>query len=135
DGPKPSVKPRLSTSDWNARRLRGIVDDPAEGPRLQCPDAQCAFGTESEHLPVEVIDERIYENPPSLVIATADKLAMVAYRPAAGVLFGWRVDGGAPNQVHMPPGLIIQDELHLISGPLGTMYALYEGIFERLCSR
>ena len=83
-------------------------------------------------LPVEVIDERIYAHPPSLVIATADKFAMIAYRPDAGALFGRSQD--KINQVHRPPGLIIQDELHLISGPLGTMYALYEGVIEKLCT-
>ena len=108
-----------------------------EGPLLLCPDGACAFGAEqwNDWLPVEVIDERIYKNPPSLVIATADKFAMVAFRPAAGALFGRSVAGGAAKQLSVPPGLIVQDELHLISGPLGTIYGLYEGIFERLCSQ
>ena len=121
----------------NSLRVRGITDDPSEGPLLHCTDGRCAFGVEQmqDWLPVEVIDQRIYLHPPSLVIGTADKLAITAYRPDAGALFGRRIVGGQPRQVHMPPGLIIQDELHLISGPLGTMYALYEGVFERLCSQ
>ncbi len=130
-------KPReISTKQWNAACIRGITDVPQEGPLLHCPDSGCEFGQEhTQHwLPVEVIDERIYRQPPSLIIATADKLAMIAYRPAAGTLFGRRFVDGSLHQESMPPGLIIQDELHLISGPLGTIYALYEGIFERLCS-
>lgn len=133
DGHRPNVIPQ---NQWNAVRTRGITDVASEGPLLHCTDGRCSFGQEHwQHwLPVEVIDERIYRHPPSLVIATADKLAIVAYRPDSGALFGRRVVGGRPRQDFLPPGLIIQDELHLISGPLGTMYALYEGIFERLCS-
>ena len=135
-GPKPTLRPRLTDAVWNARRMRGIAEDRSEGPLLHCTDGSCEFGQENIDywLPVEVIDERIYRYPPSLVIATADKLAMIAYRPHAGALFGRRFVGGNLQQECMPPGMIIQDELHLISGPLGTMYALYEGIFERLCS-
>jgi len=116
--------------------LAGIFDHRDEGPRLLCPDSSCDFGAEDPQrwLPVEVIDERIYQSPPSLVIATADKLAMTAYRPEARALFGLEARQGTVVRASCPPGLIIQDELHLISGPLGTMYALYEGIFERLCS-
>lgn len=134
DGRKPTIRPRLSDAEWDKIRTRGISDDPVEGPRLQCPDSDCIFGVEHKYLPVEVIDERIYRYPPSLIIATADKLAMLAYRPDAGALFGRRFVGNAVHQVCKPPGLIVQDELHLISGPLGTMYALYEAVFERLCS-
>jgi hypothetical protein len=133
EGPKPNAIPQ---NRWRALRVRGIHDHPTEGPLLHCPDGGCAFGSEQwqDWLPVEVIDERIYDNPPSLVIATADKFAMVAFRPAAGQLFGRSIVAGQLHQTHVPPGLIIQDELHLISGPLGTIYGLYEGIFERLCS-
>lgn len=136
DGPMPKLKPEIKKAQWNALRTRGVADVPNEGPLLHCPDSGCEFGQEHSEswLPIEVIDERIYRNPPSLVIATADKFAMIAYRPDAGALFGRRFLGGVLHQESMPPGLIIQDELHLISGPLGTMYALYEGIVERLCS-
>ena len=121
-----------------SRRIAGITDHDGEGPLLHCTDRDCSYGSSDNHqdwLPVEVIDERIYNSPPSLVIATADKLAMIAYRPEAGALFGrCFLSNGNVHQKSIPPGLIIQDELHLISGPLGTMYALYEGIIERLCS-
>jgi hypothetical protein len=126
----------MQKSRWNAMATRGITDDPVAGPRLHCSDPTCEFGREQpQHwLPVEVIDERIYQHPPSVVIATVDKLAMISYRPEAGSVFGRRFVDGETMQVAVPPGLIIQDELHLISGPLGSMYGLYEGIFERLCS-
>ena len=134
DGARPNG---MAQGRWKAMRVRGVSDHPSEGPLLLCPDGACAFGSEqwNDWLPVEVIDERIYDNSPSLVIATADKFATVAYRPKAGALFGRSVGGGDARQTFVPPGLIIQDELHLISGPLGTMYGLYEGIFERLCSQ
>lgn len=121
---------------WWAARTKGITAIPDQGPLLHCTDEACPFGQESPHhwLPVEVIDERIYLVPPSMVIGTADKLAITAYRPDAGKLFGWELNEGQPQQYAFPPGIIIQDELHLISGPLGTVYALYEGVIERLCS-
>src|SRR5262245_24567395 len=133
DGAKPNS---VKQNQWNIRRTRGITEIAGEGPLLHCTDGACSFGQEDwrNWLPIEVIDERIYRRPPSLVIGTADKLAIVAYRPEAGTLFGRRITGGQLRQHYLPPGLIIQDELHLISGLLGTMYALYEGIFERLCS-
>jgi len=133
DGHRPNAVP---ANQWNMTRMCGVRNDGNNCPLLHCPDAACSFGQASSAnwLPVEVIDERIYERPPSLVIATADKLAMISYRPAAGALFGRRFLTGNLRHESFPPGLIIQDELHLISGPLGTMYALYEGIFERLCS-
>jgi hypothetical protein len=133
EGSRPTA---ISQTQWNAARTRGISDVTGQGPLLHCPDAACSFGQEEPEtwLPIEVVDERIYQRPPSLVIGTADKLAIVAYRPQAGAIFGRRVTEGEFTQVSVPPGLIIQDELHLISGPLGTIYGLYEGIFERLCS-
>lgn len=117
-------------------RIKGINSSPDEGPRLLCPDSGCAFGQMAADtwLPIEVIDQRIYQTRPSLVIGTADKFAMIAYRPDAGAIFGRSQEDGVVLQTYSPPGMIIQDELHLISGPLGTMYAMYESVFEKLCT-
>jgi hypothetical protein len=93
-----------------------------------CPDRRCEF---RESLPLYVIDEDIYETRPALVIGTVDKFAMLAWRPQARKLFGIAADG---TRAYSPPGLIIQDELHLISGPLGSMVGLYEPIIEELCT-
>lgn len=95
-----------------------------------CPDPTCPFSNELAPLPVWVIDEDIYERRPSLVIATVDKFAQVAFRGDIGCLFGLDKNG---VRIYAPPSLIVQDELHLISGPLGTMVGLYEWLFEELC--
>lgn len=93
--------------------------------RFRCPEPCCEF--HSEHLPILVIDDDIYDAPPTLVIGTVDKFAQLAWVDRTGNLFGGD-DGVAPS-------LIIQDELHLISGPLGTMVGLYETLIDKLCSR
>jgi len=95
---------------------------------LHCSDSSCDF---IDKLPVYVIDEDIYEFRPSLVIGTVDKFAMLAWKPESRALFGLAADG---TRLSAPPGLIIQDELHLISGPLGSMVGLYESVIEELCT-
>jgi len=95
---------------------------------LRCTDQQCTF---RPRLPVFVIDEDIYEERPTLVIGTIDKFAMLSWRPEARTLFGIASDG---TRECSPPGLIIQDELHLIAGPLGSLAGLYETVIEELCT-
>ena len=96
---------------------------------FKCSDKKhCEFGA---GLPVYVIDQDIYDSRPDLVIGTVDKFAMLAWRPEARALFGVNKTG---EQEFSPPGLIIQDELHLISGPLGSMVGLYEALIEELCT-
>lgn len=104
-------------------------------PYLKCSDSSCMYGGEYSRLPIEVIDEALYETPPSMFIGTADKLAMMSRKPESGSLFGFKhTENGPVKRISKPPGLIIQDEFHLISGPLGTIYGLYEGVFEKLCT-
>ena len=95
---------------------------------LRCSDPQCEF---VDGLPVYVIDDDIYEQRPTLVIGTVDKFAMLTWRPQARALFGLEPTG---ERRCSPPGLIIQDELHLISGPLGSMTGLYEAVIEDFCT-
>lgn len=97
--------------------------------RLICPaSGNCPFSSTKRPLPILVIDEDIYEERPTLVISTVDKLAMLAWREEAGALFG--MESAASLS---PPDLIIQDELHLIAGPLGSMVGLYESVIDLLC--
>jgi len=89
--------------------------------RFFCPTAACPF---HDRLPVAVVDEELYERPPTVLIATVDKFARLAWLERAGVFFG--------RGRYEPPSLIIQDELHLLSGPLGTTVGLYEAAVEAL---
>jgi len=86
------------------------------------------FGSEDAPLPVYTVDELVYRKCPSLVIGTVDKFAQLARRPDAASILGVDTRCDAPD-------LIIQDELHLISGPLGTITGLYEIAIDDLCSR
>ncbi|MCC3359104.1 helicase-related protein [Bacillus sp. REN16] len=96
--------------------------------RIYCPDDSCPF---HDLLPVYIVDETIYNVRPTFIIGTVDKFAMLSWRPEARRLFGLNMMG---ERELSPPNLIIQDELHLISGPLGSMTGLYELLIEELCT-
>jgi hypothetical protein len=114
---------------WSSKKpiVEGYVRR-GHGVGFRCNDPKCEFHRE---LPIYVVDEDIYEQRPSLVIGTADKFAQLAWKPEARALFGLNSDG---QRDCSPPGLIIQDELHLIAGPLGSMVGLYELLIEELCT-
>lgn len=91
---------------------------------LYCPSQLCKF---HERLPVEVVDEQLYENPPSILLGTVDKFARLIFEPRAGVFLGMRTN-------NRPPSLVIQDELHLLSGPLGTTVGIFETAIQGIMS-
>lgn len=117
---------------------------------ITCNNPDCDF-TRDRPLPLLTVDEVIYRRLPAFLIATVDKFAGLPWVGEAGGFFGHvdRADddgfyGAAEpragrrlynDNVLDPPDLIIQDELHLISGPLGTVVGLYETALDRLCSR
>lgn len=104
------------------------------GDRMQasCPNPACTFHLSHtpQGLPVYEVDEDIYEKPPTFLIATVDKFAQLAWNEHARALFGIDLDG---KRMRPAPSLIIQDELHLISGPLGSLVGLYESALGELC--
>lgn len=93
-----------------------------------CTDEDCPFG-DDYLLPIQVVDQCIYENPPTLLFGTVDKFAMVTWETEAANLFA--LNSGNQNK---SPELIIQDELHLISGPLGSIVGQYETAIDLMCS-
>ncbi|MFJ6560604.1 helicase-related protein [Streptomyces sp. NPDC091412] len=112
---------RLDARDYKA-------DEDAKRMYVRCPGTDCDF---ADGLPVHLIDEAVYDARPTLVIATVDKFASMPWRPATSALFN-RDD---PHDRTPPPELIVQDELHLISGPLGTLTGLYETAVDALADR
>lgn len=119
--------------------------------RVSCDRMECEFSSASgASLPILGVDEPIYRRLPCFLIATVDKFAALPWMGRTGALFG-KVDrhdkegfygpcdplkGTAlPEGDLLPPDLIIQDELHLISGPLGTVAGIYETAIETLCQR
>ncbi|MEU3493656.1 helicase-related protein [Kitasatospora cineracea] len=103
------------------------VDGAARRMTIKCPAADCDFGP---GLPVHLVDDAVYDARPTLVIATVDKFASMPWRPASRALFNLDAPSGT-----RPPELVVQDELHLISGPLGTLTGLYETAVDALADR
>lgn len=118
------------TSGVGRRKKTHVFGYEQSGPTVvfKCPDSACDFHS---RIPLYVIDEDMYEDRPSLVIGVVDKFASLTWNPNIRSLFGIGLDG---QRLCSPPGLIIQDELHLISGPLGSMVGLYETLIEELCT-
>ena len=127
-------RPQARILGYALRRLRG---GGSETVVYHCGDRECEFGYDPRNprcapLPITVIDEDIFDAPPNLVIGTVDKFAMLAWKPEVRAIFGIGAEG---MHIGLPPSLIIQDELHLISGPLGSMVGAYETVIEELCTR
>jgi len=100
--------------------------------RIQCTQSSCTFGKKGSlnKLPIQIIDENLYDNPPTLLFGTVDKFAMLPWNQKSGKFFGIDHSGKTNNRA---PELIIQDELHLISGSLGTMVGLFETAIDKMC--
>ena len=112
-------------------------------------------------IPALTVDDQVYKNLPTMIVATVDKFARLPFKPESSGLFGnaeyynilhgyYRVtevdDSGDVHklrtgdtqtiirahrrldqvEIPRPPNFIIQDELHLLEGPLGSMVGLYE---------
>ena len=118
---------------------------------IRCANTSCDF-SRNRPLPILTVDEPIYRRLPAFLIATVDKFASLPWIGETGAFFG-HVDrfqegngffgASEPGEGRPldngwsldPPDLIIQDELHLISGPLGTVAGLYEAAIDQLASR
>ncbi|UJR84192.1 DISARM system helicase DrmA [Sandaracinus amylolyticus] len=162
---RPSSPFPLTRCPWCETEIRieniKLVDDEGNVSKTKytravvyCSGERCLF-TEAKRpgqgLPVLFVDEQIYQELPDFLIATVDKFAMMPWLGEAGMLFGrathldarraYGVMHDAPKGATalplglLPPELVVQDELHLISGPLGTMVGLYESAVDYLSER
>lgn len=140
------------------------IDTERKAVDIYCSDEHCIFFRykieNKQKIPVYLVDEEIYSRCPTIILSTVDKFAKLPWDVKTNALFG-RVDRvcsrdgyvaiGDTHKKHnrtannpaatltrikpfLPPELIIQDELHLITGPLGTVYGAYETIIEDMCS-
>lgn len=140
------------------------IDTASKSVSVYCSDRDCLFHkykSPKRKLPVFLVDEEIYAKCPTIILSTVDKFARLPWDVKTNALFG-RVDrfcsrdgyvaiGDDESHNHrqtadlpastvvpvkpfLPPELIIQDELHLITGPLGTIYGAYETIIEDMCT-
>ena len=116
-----ALLPDRRSDDRNRYGVRLVGKDVV----IHCTNGGCPF---SDELPLAVVDEVLYAEPPTILLATVDKFARLQFRPDAGRLLGL----GTPFR---QPSMIIQDELHLLSGPLGTTVAVFDAVIQMLLSR
>ena len=139
------------------------INEKGKYVKIHCADDNCMFSLrKGRTIPVYLVDEEIYAKCPTVIISTVDKFARLPWSEQVGLLFG-RTDRCCSRCGHIaigekhagrhnadvaagleraetvackpfyPPELIIQDELHLITGPLGTIYGGYETVVEEMC--
>ena len=139
------------------------INEKGKYVKIHCADDNCMFSLKTGRtIPVYLVDEEIYAKCPTVIISTVDKFARLPWSERVGLLFG-RTDRYCSRCGHIaigekhagrhnadvaagleraetvackpfyPPELIIQDELHLITGPLGTIYGGYETVVEEMC--
>lgn len=130
--PKTANRFQIETCPWCGHSLlprRRSEDAGAYGMRLSgkdvilhCTDQNCEF---AEELPLSVVDEAIYDDPPTILLGTVDKFARLQFKPKAGRILGL-------GTIFRQPSIIIQDELHLLSGPLGTTVAVFDAVIQTL---
>ncbi|MFE3173868.1 DISARM system helicase DrmA [Amycolatopsis sp. NPDC059090] len=166
---------QLQRCPWCGTKIdpkRDVDPDPVtERVQVYCGDrkrADCAFSIDGDvdgGLPITTVDDEIYRNPPTFLLATVDKFARLAREGEAASLFGYvdewcprhgyrhpdarggcgqaqshNAKGALPKVVMQkvdrlrPPDLIIQDELHLITGALGTAVGVFENAVDLLSS-
>ncbi len=131
----PACATEMGGLDGHGRVLGYARQSTRSGERMQasCPNPACAFHlarSNNTGLPVYEVDEDLYARAPSFLVATVDKFAQLAWNEKARVLLGLDESG---RRARRAPDLVIQDELHLISGPLGSLVALYEAALDQLC--
>lgn len=122
---------------WSTRcggreyRYRGFAS------QFNCQTKNCTFNT--QRLPVQLCDEQIYTDPPTLLFGTVDKFAQLARKVSTRrdsiKNDSRRLFGVGEGIDYLTPDLIIQDELHLLLGPLGSAVSLFEAAIDQLCTR
>ncbi|WP_294141028.1 helicase-related protein [uncultured Sanguibacteroides sp.] len=127
---------QVSNCQWCNTKVIGRMEAKANGVighrilhnRLTayCLNPECSFSERKGGFPIVLIDEDIYSDPPTMLFATVDKFAQLAWKGEATTLFN--------HGKNRKPELIIQDELHLLNGPLGSMVGLFENVVLNLCT-
>lgn len=106
-----------------------------------CPDVHCPFADRKKiingqpytrGLPIHEVDEDVYSFGIDFVVGTIDKVARMAWVKDSSKLLRRKIKNGNLSD---PPALFIQDELHLVSGPLGSIDGIFEAMLEGLCER
>ena len=123
---------------------------------VQDPFQITPYDSDRIPIPALTVDPQIYSQIPSVIISTVDKFARPVFKPESTTIFGNADRCHAirgffsqhesedkppyPNlladlEMPDPPEMIIQDELHLIDGPLGSMVGIYETALDYICSQ
>jgi hypothetical protein len=90
--------------------------------RIFCPNHSCDFHQE---IPVQVVDEAMYIQPPSILLAVVDKFAQLPRNPEIRKFLGG-------DSRFLAPSLLIQDELHMLGAALGTVFGVYEAAIDTI---